>query len=209
MPLQYLAQLSKLLSEAELNVVRLGKEYTYTGGNPVLMRAWLESKDAPDNVYLVITYVFVALATLLYGTIAIRNGAPSGNKSSSWSSEARGIMRAAGAAMKSFEGVPGFTLGALTSSLPEVALVVLILDPARPMVPLLSLPIAEALRLSIQEHANMTIGQNSKGSAAAKAAADSAQRANAIGSYHGADMMRKIMKTLSEGGAFIEGTLTS
>eukprot|EP00971_Amphidinium_carterae_P053675 1057431-Amphidinium_carterae.1 len=138
--------------------------------------------------------------------MAVRNGAPSANKSSAWSAEARAIMKAASAGLKLFEQLPGFTLGAMTSSVPEVSLIVLLLDPDRPMVPLLSLPINEGLRTEVQDHAEKTIGQNKRGSAAAKTAADSAQRSNPITSYHGAEQMSKIVNIMIQGGVFIAGT---
>eukprot|EP00971_Amphidinium_carterae_P320163 6364274-Amphidinium_carterae.1 len=59
MAVQSLAQLSKLLAEAELDVSRLNGEYMYTGGNPTMLRSWLEEKSSPQDVYLVLFPIFM------------------------------------------------------------------------------------------------------------------------------------------------------
>eukprot|EP00971_Amphidinium_carterae_P345201 6486022-Amphidinium_carterae.1 len=116
-------------------------------------------------------------------------------------------MRCASALISKFDKMAGYTLGSLTSSLPEVAIIILALAPSRPMIPLLSLPLSDELRASVKRHADATVGANNRGSREAAEVADRAQRASPMTSYYGGAMMKELMGVVSSGGAFVDGTV--
>eukprot|EP00971_Amphidinium_carterae_P297533 5911291-Amphidinium_carterae.1 len=134
-------------------------------------------------------------------------GSPTTAKAASWTNESREIMRAASSVIHKFEKLAGYTLGSLTSSLPEAALIILVLAPSRPMIPLLSFPLSEELRLSVQKHANETVGANKRGSTQAAETAKKAQREHAVQDYHGGPTMKGLMEVASGGNAFLPGTV--
>eukprot|EP00971_Amphidinium_carterae_P033595 661549-Amphidinium_carterae.1 len=111
-----LSALATLLGEVGKRIPSLGKEYSYSGGNPGLMRSYIEGLNSEEHIYTVVSYVFIVVACLLYGTTTVRAGAPTSAKAASWTNQSREIMRAASAAIHKFEKLPGYTLGSLTSS---------------------------------------------------------------------------------------------
>eukprot|EP00971_Amphidinium_carterae_P298934 5939054-Amphidinium_carterae.1 len=134
-----LATLAKLLKECTTSYSELASDFRYSLGNPLQLRQTLE------------------------GT-----GTPNAAKSASWSQEARAVMKTGCDCVNMFRSWNGFSLGAIASALPELAIVILLLDSNRPCVAMLNLPLSDELRSDIELKAEGTIGSNRKGTESAK-----------------------------------------
>ena len=137
---------------------RLPEGFLYLGGNPLLVRQWLETQ-AVANEQSASDFVLLALCIPLHGT-RLAKDASSHAKFSKHGEGSQRLIRSASEVIKAYaHRMPvGGTLNSISSALPEIGLLAMLADSTKPAASCSQLNFREEVKLGLLQHTESEIG---------------------------------------------------